>query len=81
MSHDDLSDTTGGRTGGRIGGWTSAPDLDDVLRGFADEVRVGRPEMALTDELLGSLSDAEQWELLVTLTRHELLRRAHSSAP
>jgi hypothetical protein len=80
MSHDDLSGMTGGRTGGRTGGWTSAPDLDDALRGFADEVRAGRPEGVLTDELLGSLSDGEQWELLVTLTRQELLRRAHSHA-
>jgi hypothetical protein len=72
MSHDDPS----GRTGGRTAGWTTAPDLDDVLRGFAEEVRVGRDEGAITEELLGSLTQAEQWELLVVLTRQELFRRA-----
>ena len=72
MSHDDLS----GRTGGRAGGWATAPDLDDVLSGFAEEVRVGRDEGAIAEELLGSLTQAEQWELLVLLTRQELFRRA-----
>lgn len=72
MSHDDLS----GNERGRTGGWTTAPDLDGVLAGFAEEVRVGRDEGAITEELLGSLTEAEQWQLLVVLTRHELFRRA-----
>jgi hypothetical protein len=76
MSHDDLSGRTEGRTGGRTGSWKTAPDLDDVLSGFAEEVRVGRDEGAITEELLGSLTEAEQWELLVLLTRQELFRRA-----
>jgi hypothetical protein len=76
MSHDDSSGTTGGRTGGHTGGWGSAPGLDDALAGFAEEVRVGRPAEAITEELLESLSTADQSELLVMLTRRELLRRA-----
>jgi hypothetical protein len=76
MSDDDPNGTTGGMTGGQTGGWSSVPDLDDTLAGFAEEVRVGRPAGALTEELLGSLSPADQSELLVMLTRRELLRRA-----
>jgi len=76
MSHDDLSGRTGGPTGGLTGGWTTAPGLDDALRGFAGEVRIGRDAGAITDELIESLSDADQRQLLEVLTRHELLRRA-----
>jgi hypothetical protein len=76
MSDDDPNGTTGGMAGGPTGGWSSVPDLDDTLAGFAEEVRVGRPAGALTEELLGSLTPADQSELLVMLTRRELLRRA-----
>jgi hypothetical protein len=75
MSHDDLSEGPGGGTGG-ASGWSSTPELNDALAGFAEEVRVGRPAGPITDEFLESLSSADQWELLVTLTRRELLRRA-----
>jgi len=73
---DDARDTIGGTAAGHAGGWSSVPDLDDTLAGFAEEVRVGRPAGALTEELLGSLTPADQSELLVMLIRRELMRRA-----
>jgi len=76
MSHDDPRGSAGGKADGHTAGWTSAPGLDDVIAGFAREVGTGRPAGAITEELLESLSLADQRELLVVLIREELLRRA-----